>query len=122
MGNVHYVTKTNEFWIKNLNDFKEGLKGYVGGEHDSPVRFSYSDYKRRSKKALIDLNSEDFSVDIYPRDDYHKSMNFLEYIQQHLVEEEQAVIHLVAYEHAGDMCIYKYIVTPESIQSSTILD
>lgn len=122
MGSVNYIAHSNEFWVKNLNDFKEGLKDYVGGEWESPVRFQYNDYKRRSKKALIKMDSEDFTPEVHHKHDYENQLNLLEYIQQHIDVGQQAVIHLVEYEHAGDMSITRYMVTDFSIDVTKILE
>lgn len=59
MGNVSYLAHSNQFWINNLNEFKQELKGYVGGEWESEVAFNYTDFKRRSKNALISMSSSD---------------------------------------------------------------
>lgn len=121
MGNVTSIAKSNEFWIKNLNEFKEGLKGYIGGEYESPPSYQYSDYKKKSKRALISLNSEDFSLDYYKENNEDELLDFLEYIKLHILEDETCVIHLVTYEHSGDMEIFKYSVTSKSIQEEIIL-
>lgn len=122
MGNVHYVARTNQFWIKNLNDFKEGLKGYIGGEHGTQIRFFYHDYKKRSKQALIDMNSEDFADLAWNHENSEHTLDILEYIKTHIVEGEECTIHLVSYEHAGDMSITKYVVSFENIQQQEILE
>lgn len=122
MGSVKYIAHSNEFWVKNLNDFKEGLKGYVGGEWESPVRYNYTDYKRRSKKALIKMDSEDFTPEVHHKDDYDDQLDLLEYIKCHILEGEEAIIHWVSYEHPGDMSIFKYVITDLSVQQITILE
>lgn len=122
MGNVHCIAKTNDFWIKNLITFKEELKGYIGGENETPVSYNYEDYKRRSKKALMNMSSEDFSEQVYKNPKDNEGMNLLEFIQSHIVEGETCVIHLVSYEHANDMMITKYSITSHSIDEISILD
>lgn len=121
MGSVKYIANSNEFWVKNLNDFKDGLIGYVGGEWESDVAYIYSDYKRGSKKALIKMDSTDFSIDLHKKDDYDDQLDLLPYIQQHILEGEEAIIHLVEYEHPGDMSIIRYTVNSLSIDVEHIL-
>lgn len=121
MGSVKYIANSNEFWVNNLNDFKEGLEGYVGGEWESDVAYIYSDYKRRSKKALIKMDSTDFSIDLHKKDDYDDELDLLPYIQQHLALGSEAIIHLVEYEHPGDMSIIRYTVNHNNIKTEHIL-
>ena len=122
VGNTYYIGKSNSFWINNLPDFKNGLKGFVGGEHASPVQFNYEDYKRRSKKALINVSSGDFDTNLHHKDNDEIELDFLEYIQSFIIEGETCTIHLVTYEHAGDMSITKYIVTSNDISEVYILE
>lgn len=122
MGNVTYIANSNYFWINNLPEFKEGIKGFVGGEHESDVSYFFSDYKKRSKKALMNMSSEDFSIHVYREDDNDIELNLLEFIKSFIVEGETCIIHEVAYEHAGDMCITKYEVTSTEIKETVILD
>lgn len=122
MAQERSIARTTDFWVKNLNDFKEGLKDYIGGDYDSPVRYHYSDYKRRSKKALINMSSEDFSTDAWKRDNLHERLDLLQYIQQHLADGEECIIHLVTYEHGSDMAISKYHISAESVSETSILE
>lgn len=120
MGNVYYIANSNDFWINNLNEFKEGLKGFSGGEFNSEVQYSYSDYKRKSKKALVNMSSDDFGV--YLSRETGEELFLLEYIQKFIVEGETCIIHEVSYEHGSDMCITMYIITSENIKEKCLLD
>lgn len=121
MGNVTYIAKSNSFWVKNLNEFKEGLKGFVGGEFNTPVNYHYEDYKKRSKKALVSVSSSDFDTDLY-NEKTEKELDFLDYIRNYIVEGETCIIHLVSYEHPNDMSIDKYTITSESVEREIILE
>lgn len=121
MGNTTYIAKSNSFWIKNLIQFKEGLKGFVGGEFDTPVNYHYEDYKKRSKKALVSVSSGDFGTDLY-NEETEQDLNFLNYIKEHILEGETCIIHLVSFEHPNDMSIEKYIITSESLEIEVILE
>lgn len=122
MGNVYKIARTNDFWVNNLNNFKEGLKGFVGGEFGSEIQYSYSEYKKRSNKALINMSSEDFSVGVWQQDNDDIELDLLDYIQEHIVDGEEVEIHLVEYEHASDMCITKFIITKNDINFVEILE
>lgn len=122
MGNVTSIASSNSFKVKNLNDFKDGLKGFVGGEFETEMNYFYSDYKRRSKNALIEICADDFSKHLSRKDDDSVDINILEYIQKHILEGEQCTIHHVEYEHPGDMCIYKYIINSNRIEEIEILN
>lgn len=123
MGNLHSIAKSNDFWVKNLNDFKEGLEGFVGGEEESEVEYSYSDYKKGSEKALINISSDCFISDLWHREnpDDIQDIDFLEYIQSHLVEGEEVILHWICYEYVNDMSINRLRVTPEHIENTFLL-
>lgn len=122
MGTVHYIAKTNDVWIKNLIEFKEGLKGYICGDFGSPVQYYYSDYKKRSKKARINFSASDFTQHVWKKDDANDTLDFYQYIQQHLVEGEICTIHLVTFEHAHDLMIEKIEITNDAVIETVILE
>lgn len=119
MGTYYSVANSNEFKIKNLGDFKEGLRGYLGGEHDAPFQFNYSDYKRKSKEAILTVSSDDFSQILIRNE---SRIDTYEYIQDHIKEGEKCVIHLVEYEHGSDMEITRIEITSEVIAVVAILE
>lgn len=123
MGNVHTIAKTNDFWIKNITEFEEGLKGYVGGENEYGIGFTYLERSRRSKKALINMSCEDFSEEIWKDGDYNDRKNLLEYISEHLLDaSEKCIIYLVTYEHANDMEITHYRITDTGVSETAITE
>lgn len=123
MGHVKNVAKSTDFIVKNWHDFKDGLQGYVGGDGESPLNYSYFNTKRRSKNGTIHIHeSHDFSEFLYKQGNYDDCLNLLEYIQEHMLEGEECIIHHVSYEHPMDMCIYKYTINKHSILEETILD
>lgn len=122
MGHVTSIAKTNYFWVNDFHAFKEGLKGFLVGDSESPIAFSYSEYKRRSKRALINMSAGEFETVGYHQDDANDVLDLLTYIQKHLVDGEECVIHEVCYEHASDMSITHYAITKEGIVTNEILE
>lgn len=117
MGHVHEIVRSNWFGIQNLTAFKEGLKGFAG--EFGNFHFSYEDVKRRSKKANINISSEQF--DRYLENDREEQLDILAYIQLHIQEGDTCTLHAVSYEHALDLSISKYTVTSDGIVEDEIL-
>lgn len=120
MGTVYSIATSNSFKVKNLNEFRNGLKDYIGGHHETPLTFTWEGGSKKSNNVSITINSTDFSECLY--NELEEEINILKYIQEHLADSETATIHNVEYEHPSDMCIYKYIIRKDSIDNFTILE
>ncbi|MEK4025416.1 hypothetical protein [Sporosarcina sp. FSL W7-1283] len=118
MGHIVEIARSNDFIVKNLHNFKEGLRGFRGefGE----FQFDYHGLKRRSKNAYVNVSSSHFEQ--WLENELEQEMDTLEYIQKHIKEGEECVIHLISYEHPMDMSITKYNITDISIKEYTILE
>lgn len=133
MGTVHSIA-TGKFIAKNKNEFYEGLKGYVGGDFCDRPNFLWSGGSKKGNNVEIELVEYNFDTILWKgqtknRDtgevtpaDYEDRLDLLKYIQEHLVNGGEMIIHHVEYEHASNMCIYKYIITKNNIEKIEILN
>lgn len=118
MGFVHEITHSNDFIIKNLHEFKVGLEGFRG--ENGKFAFTYFDFKKRSKNAVINVSSERFER--WLENEQGSELDVIEYIQQHIKDDEECIIHSVSYEHGSDMTISKYVITSNKTEEIKILD
>ena len=118
MGHVYEIAHSNDFIIKDLNKFKEGLEGFNG--ECGKFEFTYSDYKRKSKNAQINVSSTHFDRWLENKDGLE--INIIEYIQQHIKDGEECIIHLVSYEQPINMSITKYVINNSHKEEIVIID
>lgn len=117
MGEVYELARSNDFIIKDLPKFKEGLKGFTGD--GGMVDYNYFDYKKRSKNAEINISSSRF--DRYVENKLGEEIDVFTYIQQHIKPEQECVLHVVSLEHASDMAITVYKINSNKIDENEIL-
>jgi len=123
IGKCYYIAHTNDFRIKDLESFVISIKGFVGGRHESSVQFNYSECAKHGKTALLNMSSDDFDDFPHKENDPEIVLDLLQLVKDHIMEGEVAIFHVVTYEHGSDMCIYKYIITPENgVLKETILE
>lgn len=121
MGNVHSIARSNDFWVKNLGEFQEGVRLYRCGENDLPLRYIYHDYKRRSKLSKINLSTERFEQYFYKEGNGEDCIDLFEYIKEHIAEGSLCKLHIVEYEHGSDMEITKCTITSKGIEEVDVI-
>lgn len=123
MGQVTTVARISSFWVKNLDAFVLPLREYeYAGEYNSDIHCLYSDYRKRNRKALIDMSTHNFSEIVLKKGEEEETLDLYSHIQMHLLTGEICTVHLVSYEHAADMSIEKIVITESSIERTTLVE
>lgn len=113
LGHVTKVARGNDFKVKDLREFQEGLKGYLGYDTEQPLDYNYTDYKRRSKEAVINLSTVNFSECFYKEGE--EDIDLIKYIKNHVEDGSVCKLYVVEYEQGGDMEITRYRITSKEI-------
>ena len=139
MGYVTSIARSNEFKINNFDSFKNGLKDFIGGDREEELNYHYSEVKRRSRNATIQISSESFDTLLLKleryteveedgesikkvRINYYETLELIPFIQEHLIENETCIIYHTEYEHAGDLEMYVHIITKYTYEQKDICD
>lgn len=125
MGTYHEVA-TGKFIAKNKKEFFDGLKGYVSGGLAEEPKLSWSGGTKKGNNVEIQLSDLSFTRMLWKPSEKEgqpdNELDLFQYIQKQLPDAEEAIIHLVSYEHPSDMCIYKYTINKNEIEEKVILE